>query len=93
MPSGPWIIRRPITHTPLVLADSRAAAFDVASREAIDRELELMVECDGTPIARVSPTGRVSCPDCGGSGYRAYPGDYCVTCAGSGEPREDEIYD
>ena len=92
MPSGPYIIRRPVTMTPLVLADSRAAAFDAASREAIVRGIPLMVECDGTPIARVSPTGRVTCPDCSGDGYRAYPGDYCATCAGSGEPREDETY-
>ena len=65
MPSGPYIIRRPVTFTPLVLADTRAGALDVAAREAIERGIGLMVECDGSPIASVSPTGAVTIHDAG----------------------------
>ena len=92
MPSGPWIIRRPITHTPIVLADSRAAAFDAASREAIERELALMVECDCVPIAHVNPAGRVGCPTCAGTGWARWQEDICPTCAGTGNPLEDETH-
>lgn len=92
MPSGPWIIRRPATLEPVVLADTRTAAFDAASREAIDRDLVLMVECDGVPIAAVTPTGRLACPSCGGSGWARWQEDICPTCAGSGAPVEDETH-
>ena len=92
MPSGPWIIRRPATLNPLVVADTRAAAFDVASREAIERELVLMVECDGVQIAVAQTDGRIACPYCGGSGWARWQEDICPTCAGSGNPLEDETY-
>ena len=65
MPSGPYLIRRPVTLTPLVLADTRAGALDVAAREAIERGIGLMVECDGSPVASVSPTGAVTIHDAG----------------------------
>ena len=65
MPSGPYLIRRPVTLAPLALADTRAGALDVAAREAIERGIGLMVECDGSPIASVSPTGAVTIHDAG----------------------------
>ena len=92
MPSGLWIIRRPATLEPLAVADTRATAFDLASREAIERDLKLMVECDGQVIATVSETGRVGCPDCGGSGWARWQEDVCPVCAGSGDPVEDETH-
>lgn len=65
MPSGPYLIRRPVTLSPLALADTRAAALDLAPRAAIERGIPLMVECDGSPVASVSPTGAVTIHDAG----------------------------
>ena len=90
--NGPWIIRRRNTLTPLAVADSRAAAFDLASRTAIERELKLMVECDGAVIASVNENGRVACWKCDGSGWERWQEDVCAACAGTGNPEEDETH-
>ena len=71
MPSGPYLIRRPVTLAPLALADTRAGALDVAAREAIERGIGLMVECDGSPVAKITATGAVTILDDGGDELHA----------------------